>query len=223
MDTQLPGGCNRERDLVNGMLDAAAASILDANALALRPAGSAVRPCWLADVVLDRFQLEHRERPASVRPGGRCPIPEATLIEWAGAFLPRWEDFVWLRQEWPGPIVAKGIVTADDARRAVDSVSASSCPTTAAASSTGCRPPCRPSSTVPRHRWVTRSRCSWTGCPSGLGRPDVARAVARGAQAAMAGRAWAYGLAAAGQPGIERMLTLLRTDMDRTLRLLVAA
>src|SRR6202020_2950003 len=49
---------------------------------------------------------------------------------------------------------------------------------------------------------------------------DVIRALALGARAVMIGRAWAYGLAAAGEPGIEAILSTLRVDMDRTLRLL---
>jgi L-lactate dehydrogenase (cytochrome) len=48
---------------------------------------------------------------------------------------------------------------------------------------------------------------------------DVARALALGARAVMIGRPWVFALAA-GQPGVERMLELLRTDLDRTLRLL---
>jgi isopentenyl diphosphate isomerase/L-lactate dehydrogenase-like FMN-dependent dehydrogenase len=52
---------------------------------------------------------------------------------------------------------------------------------------------------------------------------DVVKAVALGARAAMAGRAWAYGLAAAGRPGIDRVLGLLRQDIDRTMRLAGAA
>jgi L-lactate dehydrogenase (cytochrome) len=51
---------------------------------------------------------------------------------------------------------------------------------------------------------------------------DVVKAVALGAKAAMVGRAWAYGLAAAGRPGIDRVLRLLREDIDRTMRLVGA-
>lgn len=51
---------------------------------------------------------------------------------------------------------------------------------------------------------------------------DVVRALAMGARAAMVGRSWAYGLCAAGQPGVARVLDLLRTDIDRTLRLMGA-
>ena len=183
------------------------------------PPRVAVRPRWLADVVLDRFQLSivnattlgPAERPMSV--------PEA-LIEWAGA-PPRWEDFVWLRQEWPGPIVAKGIVTADDARRAVDSgVSA------IVVSNHGGRQLDGMSATLPALVEVLDAVGDQVEVlvDGGVRRgSDAVRAVAVGARAAMAGRAWAYGLAAAGQPGIERILTLLRTDMDRTLRLLGCA
>ena len=51
---------------------------------------------------------------------------------------------------------------------------------------------------------------------------DVVKAVALGARAVMIGRPWAYGLAAAGQPGVERVLSMFREDIDRTLRLLGA-
>jgi len=49
---------------------------------------------------------------------------------------------------------------------------------------------------------------------------DVVKALCLGAQAVLVGRAYAYGLAAAGEPGVARSLEILRTDLDRTLRLL---
>jgi L-lactate dehydrogenase (cytochrome) len=49
---------------------------------------------------------------------------------------------------------------------------------------------------------------------------DIARALALGARAVLAGRAWAYALAAGGQPGIESILNMFKGDLDRTLRLL---
>jgi isopentenyl diphosphate isomerase/L-lactate dehydrogenase-like FMN-dependent dehydrogenase len=52
---------------------------------------------------------------------------------------------------------------------------------------------------------------------------DVIKAIAIGARAVMVGRAWAYALAAAGEPGVNRILTLFRDDLDRTLRLLGCA
>ncbi len=49
---------------------------------------------------------------------------------------------------------------------------------------------------------------------------DVVRAVALGARAVMVGRPWAYGLAAAGEPGVAKVLSILRSGIDRTLRLM---
>jgi L-lactate dehydrogenase (cytochrome) len=52
---------------------------------------------------------------------------------------------------------------------------------------------------------------------------DIAKAIAMGARAVLCGRAYAYGLAAAGEAGVERAIQILRTDLDRTLRLLGCA
>jgi L-lactate dehydrogenase (cytochrome) len=49
---------------------------------------------------------------------------------------------------------------------------------------------------------------------------DIAKALALGARAVLCGRAYAYGLAAAGEAGVNRAIEILRTDLDRTLRLL---
>jgi L-lactate dehydrogenase (cytochrome) len=49
---------------------------------------------------------------------------------------------------------------------------------------------------------------------------DVAKALCLGADAVLCGRAYAYGLAAAGEAGVERAIEILRTDLERTLRLL---
>jgi L-lactate dehydrogenase (cytochrome) len=49
---------------------------------------------------------------------------------------------------------------------------------------------------------------------------DIAKAICMGARAVLCGRAYAYGLAAAGEPGVDRAIEILRTDLERTLRLL---
>jgi L-lactate dehydrogenase (cytochrome) len=49
---------------------------------------------------------------------------------------------------------------------------------------------------------------------------DIVKAVCLGARAVLIGRAYAYGLAAAGYPGVTRALAILRSDVERTLRLL---
>jgi L-lactate dehydrogenase (cytochrome) len=49
---------------------------------------------------------------------------------------------------------------------------------------------------------------------------DIAKAISMGARAVLCGRAYAYGLAAAGEAGVDRAIEILRADLDRTLRLL---
>jgi len=49
---------------------------------------------------------------------------------------------------------------------------------------------------------------------------DIVKAICLGARAVLCGRAYAYGLAAAGEAGVARAIEILRADLDRTLRLL---
>jgi pre-mycofactocin synthase len=138
-------------------------------------------------------------------------------MEWTAA-PPRWQDFTWLRQQWRGPIIAKGIVTGEDARRAVD------CGVSAiVVSNHGGRQLDGMPATLPALVEVLDAVGDSVEVlvDGGVRRgSDVIRALALGARAVMIGRAWAYGLAAAGEPGIETILALLAGDMDRTLRLL---
>ena len=79
----------------------------------------AVRPRWLADVAHDRFQLE-LVNAATPRDARGSPMSAADALSHWIATPPTWDDFSWLREQWHGPILAKGIVTGDDARRAID-------------------------------------------------------------------------------------------------------
>ena len=133
----------------------------------------------------------------------------------------RWEDFAWLREQWDGPIAAKGLLTADDARRAVDAgVDA------VVVSNHGGR---QLDSVAPSMAALVEVVAAVGDqvevlVDGGVRRgADVVKAVALGAKAAMVGRAWAYGLAAAGRPGVDRVIALLRQDIDRTMRLAGAA
>ena len=211
MDTQLPG--NRERDLRNGVSPPLQMNLR--NMVKFAPQVG-LRPDWLVEFARDRFQLDivnattlgPPERPLSV---------EEALIEWTGA-PPRWEDFVWLAEEWSGPIIAKGIVTGDDAKRAVDAgVSA------IIVSNHGGRQLDGMPASLPALVEVLDAVGDQVEVlvDGGVRRgSDAVRAVALGARAVMIGRAWAYGLAAAGEDGVDQILSVLRTDIDRTLRLL---
>jgi isopentenyl diphosphate isomerase/L-lactate dehydrogenase-like FMN-dependent dehydrogenase len=175
-------------------------------------------PWWLADLVRDRFRLE-LVNAAAVEVEGRPMSAAEALMHWVGS-PPRWEDFEWLTKTFGGPVIAKGILSGDDARRAVDSGV-----TAIVVSNHGGRQ----LDSVPATMTALVEVLDAVGhqvevlVDGGFRRgADVVKAVALGARAAMIGRPWAYGLAAAGQPGVERVLSIFREDIDRTLRLLGA-
>ena len=211
MDTQFPG--NRERDLRHGVKPPLQMNLH--NMVKFAPQ-VALHPDWLVEFARDRFQLDIVNATSLGPPGHPMTVEEA-LMEWTAA-PPRWEDFAWLRQEWPGPIIAKGIVTGDDARRAVD------CGVSAIiVSNHGGRQLDGMPATLPALVEVLDAVGNSVEVlvDGGVRRgSDVVRALALGARAVMIGRAWAYGLAANGEPGVEEILSMMAVDLDRTLRLL---
>jgi isopentenyl diphosphate isomerase/L-lactate dehydrogenase-like FMN-dependent dehydrogenase len=138
------------------------------------------------------------------------------LIFWL-AEPARFEDFGWLREQWDGPVVAKGIHTAEDARRAVDAGVDG-----IVVSNHGGRQLDGVAASVRALVEVVDAVGDQAEVfvDGGIRRgADVVKALSLGARAAMIGRAWAYGLAAAGRPGVDRVLQILRQDIDRTMRL----
>jgi L-lactate dehydrogenase (cytochrome) len=131
-----------------------------------------------------------------------------------------WDDVDWLRSVWEGPLVLKGVQTVDDAvlaaDRGVDAV---------ALSNHGGRQLDGAPATFPLVAPVADAigGRSEIICDGGVRRgSDIAKALAAGATAAMAGRAYLYGLGAAGERGVDRVLAWLRADLARTLSLLGA-
>jgi L-lactate dehydrogenase (cytochrome) len=129
-----------------------------------------------------------------------------------------WEDLQWIRNLWPGPIVIKGVLTGDDARRAIDAGASA-----VVVSNHGGRQ----LDGVPASLRVLPEVVSAVNgqvevlMDGGIRRgADIAKALCLGARAVLCGRAYAYGLAAAGQAGVARALEILRTDLERTLKLL---
>jgi len=129
-----------------------------------------------------------------------------------------WNDLNWIRQAWDGPIVIKGIHTADDARRAVD-VGANAL----VVSNHGGR---QLDSVAPTLR-ILPEVVAGVGdqievlLDGGIRRgSDIVKALCLGARAVMIGRAYAYGLGAAGGAGVARAIEILRSDLVRTLKLL---
>jgi L-lactate dehydrogenase (cytochrome) len=124
----------------------------------------------------------------------------------------------WIRAAWPGPIVAKGVITADDARRAFDTGSSG-----VIVSNHGGRQldTCYP--TVRALPEVVRA-VNGQGpvlVDGGIRRGgDIIKALCMGAQAVLIGRAYAYGLAAEAGAGVAHAIAILKADLERTMALL---
>jgi L-lactate dehydrogenase (cytochrome) len=129
-----------------------------------------------------------------------------------------WEDFRWIREVWKGPIVVKGVLTGEDALRAVDHGAAS-----VVVSNHGGRQLDGAPATLQVLPEVVRAVGSQVEVlmDGGVRRgSDIVKAICLGARAVLIGRAYAYGLGAAGRAGVARALEILRSDLERTLRLL---
>src|SRR5262249_13268137 len=129
-----------------------------------------------------------------------------------------WEDMRWIRECWPGPIVIKGVLTGDDARRAIDAGAQA----VVVSNHGGRQLDGLPASlrALPEVVAAVNGQAEVL-MDGGVRRgADIVKAVCLGARAVLCGRAYAYGMAAAGEAGIARAIEILRTDVERTLRLL---
>jgi L-lactate dehydrogenase (cytochrome) len=126
-----------------------------------------------------------------------------------------WDDVAWIRRLWRGPLVLKGVMDPDDARRAVD------CGADALVVSNhgGRQLDGAPSSisALPAIVEAVGDRIEIL-CDGGVrSGQDVLRAVALGARGAMIGRAFVYGLGACGGPGVTRCLDIIRDELSLTM------
>jgi len=129
-----------------------------------------------------------------------------------------WDDFRWIRELWPGPLVAKGVLTGDDARRAIDHGANG-----IVVSNHGGRQLDSASASLRALPEVVAAVAGQAEVlmDGGIRRgSDIVKAICLGARAVLVGRAYVYGLAAAGHAGVTRALEILRTDVERTLKLL---
>ena len=209
IDTAVAG--MRERDFRNGMKELIGGGMLDK--IRFLPQILA-RPAWLMSFL--------RGGGVPVLPNvvisGRGPMP---LIDVGTALAQStvvWDDLRWIREVWRGPLIVKGVLTGDDARRAIDAGASA-----VVVSNHGGRQ----LDTVPASlRALPEVVAAVNGqievlMDGGIRRgPDIVKAICLGARAVLCGRAYAYGLAAAGGAGVARALEILREDLNRTLRLL---
>ena len=147
--------------------------------------------------------------------GGQAPTFFGAYGEWMQTPLPTWEDIAWLREQWGGPFMLKGVMRVDDAKRAVDAgVSAVSVSNHGGNNLDGTPAPIR---ALPAIAEAVGDQVEIV-LDGGIRRgSDVVKAVALGARAVMIGRAYLWGLAAGGQAGVENVLDILRGGIDSAL------
>lgn len=201
----------RERDYRNGMKELLGIRLLAK--LSFAPQILA-RPRWLIRFLLDGGVPR---LPNIVIPG-QGPM---RLVD-VGAALSQaavtWDDLRWIRAAWPGPIAIKGVLTGDDARRAVDEGASA----VIVSNHGGRQLDCAPATlqVLPEVVSAVGSRTEVL-MDGGIRRgADIVKAMCLGARAVLIGRAYAWGLSAAGEAGVARAIEILRADVERTLRLI---
>jgi L-lactate dehydrogenase (cytochrome) len=212
IDTAVAG--MRERDLRNG-----AKQMLSRKVFAMLPYvwQYASRPGWVVGFLRDGGLMKFpnvilpEEGPMSYADVGTAL--EQSVVTWA--------DLRWIRDAWTGPIVIKGVHTAEDARRAVDEGASA-----VVVSNHGGRQLDSVRASVQVLPEVveavgTRTEVLMDG---GIRRgSDVVKALCIGARAVLIGRAYAYALGAAGGDGVAHAIDILRTELVRTMKLLGCA
>jgi pre-mycofactocin synthase len=153
--------------------------------------------------------------PNLAAPGEQPPTFFGAYGEWMGTPLPTWEDVAWLREEWGGPFMVKGIMHPDDARRAVDAgVTAISVSNHGGNNLDGTPASIRALPAVVEAVGDQVEVLLDGGIRRG---GDVVKALALGAKAVMIGRAYLWGMAAGGQAGVTNVLQILRSGIDEAL------
>jgi L-lactate dehydrogenase (cytochrome) len=171
-------------------------------------------PRWLMNYVADGAP---RVFPNVELPGVGA-MPCSDVSELLASTVITWSDFAWIRDAWKGPVVVKGIHTADDARCAIDA----GADALVVSNHGGRQLDGVPGSlrALPEVIAATNGRVE-VMVDGGIRRgSDIVKALCLGARAVLVGRAYAWALGAAGGPGVDRAIAILRTDIDRTLHLL---
>jgi isopentenyl diphosphate isomerase/L-lactate dehydrogenase-like FMN-dependent dehydrogenase len=209
VDTPVPG--MRERDYRNGMKQLISGGTLQKIPFVLQ---ILKHPGWLMGFLRDGG---FPRLPNVVVPG-QGPMPLVDINAALSRAAVTWADLRWIRDCWRGPIVVKGILTGDDARCAIDAGAAA----VSVSNHGGRQLDCVPASVraLPEVVAAVNGQAEvWMD--GGIRRgSDIVKALCLGARAVLCGRAYAYGLAAAGEAGVARAIEILRTDLERTLKLL---
>ena len=209
IDTPVSG--MRERDYRNGMRPLLAG---DWRGSVPHLWQFATHPRWVMGYLADGAPLTF----PNVQIPGVGAMPSKDVGAMLESTVVTWSDFRWIRDAWNGPIVVKGVHTGDDARRAVDAGAQA-----VIVSNHGGRQ----LDGVPASLRALPEVIAAVGdrtevlVDGGIRRGgDIVKALCLGARAVLVGRAYAWALAAAGGPGVDRAIEILCADIVRTLRLL---
>lgn len=209
IDTAVSG--QRERDLRNGGRE-----LISGDPWKMLPHAPQIllRPRWLVDFWRDGGLMQY---PNVVLPG-TGPMAYEDVGAALAASSVTWADMAWIRAAWQGPIVIKGVLTADDARRSLEAGADAIVVSNHGGRQLDCVAPTL--AALPEVVEAVNGRCEVL-LDGGIRRgSDVVKAVCLGAKAVLIGRAYAYGLGAAGGDGVAHAIDILRSGIVRTLRLL---
>ncbi|MGW1545893.1 pre-mycofactocin synthase MftD [Streptomyces sp. NPDC002346] len=169
------------------------------------------RPRWLWTFAKSG-RIPDLTAPNLQPPGGKAPTFFGAYYEWMQTAPPTWEDVKWMREEWGGPFLLKGVSRVDDAKRAVDAGVSGISVSNHGGNNLD---------TTPATIRILPSIAEAVGdeievmLDGGIRRGgDVAKALALGARAVLIGRAYLWGLGANGQAGVENVLDILRGGLD---------
>jgi isopentenyl diphosphate isomerase/L-lactate dehydrogenase-like FMN-dependent dehydrogenase len=212
IDTAVAG--LRERDIRNG-----AKELLSGKLGAMLPFVNQLltKPRWLAAFLADGGLMKF----ANVIIPEKGPMLYADVTTALEQAVITWQDLSWIRDAWRGPIIIKGVHTGEDARRAVDAgADALVVSNHGGRQLDGVAPTLQ---MLPEVLSAVGDRVEVL-LDGGVRRgSDIVKALCLGARAVLAGRAYAYGLGAAGEAGVTRTIEILRADLVRTLKLLGCA
>jgi heme/flavin dehydrogenase (mycofactocin system) len=171
-------------------------------------------PKWLYGFLRERI-LPQATVPNLGTPEQPDPPFFPAFIEWMQTPPPTWADIAWLREEWGGPFVVKGIAHPDDARQAVDAGA-----TAIAVSNYGGGNLDGTPATIRLLPAIVDAVGGQVEIvlDGGIQRgSDVVKAIALGARAVGIGRSFLWGLTVNGEAGVTNVLQIIRSGIDETL------
>ncbi len=187
---------------------------IDADAVKRYAPGVIVRPRWLASWARAK-RLPDLTVPNMVVDGGPAPTFFEAYGEWMQTPPATWDDLRWLRSQWEGPLMIKGVMRADDALRAADIGATAISVSNHGGNNLDTTP--APIRALPANADAVGDSIAVV-LDGGVRRgSDVVKAMALGARAVMIGRAYLWGLAAHGQAGVENVFDVLRGGVDSAL------